>query len=121
VFDIELRVREFSGQAVVALRGELDLASTPAVASHLLAAVATCGPWVIVDLAGLDDICQAGLGMLVRVREWVRQNGGDLALAAPRASVREILKVAGLADAFPVYPSVEHAFAGPQLAQAPFR
>ena len=112
MFDIELSVREFSGQAVVALRGELDLASTPAVASHLLAAVATCGR-VIVDLAGLDDICEAGLAMLVRGREWAQENGGDLALAAPRASVREILKVAGLADVFRVYPSVEHASAGP--------
>lgn len=119
MFDIELSVREFSGQAIVALCGELDLASTPAVASHLLAALAACGPSVIVDLAGLDYICQSGLAMLVRVREWARENGGDLALAAPRAPVREVLKTTGLADVFSVYPSVEHASAGPQLAHPP--
>jgi anti-sigma B factor antagonist len=116
MFDIELSVREFGGQAVVALRGELDLGSTPAVASHLLAAVAACGPSVILDLADLDNICPAGLGILVRVREWVRENGGDLALAAPRAPVRRTLEATGLADIFSVYPSVELAALGTHLA-----
>jgi anti-sigma B factor antagonist len=99
MFDIELSVREFGGPAVVTLRGDLDLASTPAVASHLLTAVAACGPSVIVDLAGLDYICPAGLGILVRVREWVRESGGDLTLAAPQAPVRKVLQTTGLADA----------------------
>jgi len=119
MFDIELNVREFGGQAVIVLRGELDLGSTPAVASHLLAAVAACGPSVIVDLADLDDICRAGLTMLVRVRGWVRGNGGDLTLAAPRAPVRRALAAAGLADIFSVYPSVEHAVLGMHLARQP--
>jgi anti-sigma B factor antagonist len=119
MFDIELSVSEFSGRAVVALRGELDLGSTPAVASHLLAAVAACGPSVIVDLAELTDICRAGLGMLVRMREWVRENGGDLTLAAPQAPVRAVLQATSLADTFPVYPSVEHAGLGTHLASPP--
>jgi anti-sigma B factor antagonist len=116
MFEIELNVREFGGQAIVALRGELDLGSTPAVASHLLAAVAACGPSVILDLADLDDICLAGLATLVRVREWVRESGGDLTLAAPRVSVRRVLQAHGLADIFSVYPSVEHAALDTQLA-----
>jgi len=119
MFDIELSVREFGGQAVVALRGELDLGSTPAVASHLLTAVAACGPLVILDLEDLDNICRAGLGMLLRVRQWVRENGGDLALAAPQASVRGALQATGLADIFSVYPSVEHAAMGMHLARQP--
>jgi anti-sigma B factor antagonist len=119
MFDIELSVREPGGPAVVTLRGDLDLASTPAVASHLLTAVAACGPSVIVDLAGLDYICQTGLGILVRVREWVRESGGVLSLAAPQAPVREVLQITGLADVFSVYPSVEQAFIGLQLTLPP--
>lgn len=119
MFDIELNVREFGGRAVVALRGDLDLGSTPAVASHLLTAVAACGPWVIVDLADLDDICRAGLSMLVRVREWVRGNGGDLTLAAPKASVQRALEASGLADIISVYPSVEHAARHTHLTRQP--
>jgi hypothetical protein len=34
MFSVELSVSDFGGHAVVALRGELDLADVPAVESH---------------------------------------------------------------------------------------
>ena len=89
--------------------GSLSLADTPGVASHLIAAVAACGPSVIVDLAGLDGIGYSGLSVLLRVRKWTRRNGGDLSLAAPRQPVRQILEATGLIDVFSVHPSVEEA------------
>ena len=97
------------GQAVVALCGQLSLADTPGVASHLIAAVAACGPSVVVDLAELDGIGYTGLSVLLRVRKWTRQSGGDLPLAAPQQPVRQILEATGLIDVFSVYPSVEEA------------
>jgi anti-sigma B factor antagonist len=109
MFSVDLSIREFDGQAVVALRGELSLADSPGVASHLIAAVATCGPSVIVDLAGLEGIGSSGLSVLLRVRRWTRRSGGDLPLAAPRQPVRRILEATGLIDVFSVYPSVEEA------------
>ncbi|MGO8892310.1 MAG: hypothetical protein ACLP8X_39270 [Streptosporangiaceae bacterium] len=43
MLDVDLSIRDLDGRAVVALRGELNLADTPGVASHLIAAVAACG------------------------------------------------------------------------------
>ena len=106
---VDLSIRDSDGQAVVALRGELGLADAPSVASHLIAAVAACGPWVIVDLADLEGIGYSGLSVLLRVRKWTRRNGGDLPLAAPRQPVRQILEATGLIDVFSVHPSVEEA------------
>jgi anti-anti-sigma factor len=114
---VDLSIRDFDGQAVVALRGELNLADTPSVASHLIAAVAACGPSVIVDLAGLESICYSGLSVLLRIRKWTRQSGGDLPLAAPRQPVRRILEATGLIDVFSVYPSVEEAASSARQAQ----
>jgi anti-anti-sigma factor len=82
-------------------------AGTPGVASHLFAAVAACGPSVIVDLAGLEGIGYSGLSVLLRVRRWTRRSGGDLSLAAPQQPVRRILEATGLIDVFAVYPNVE--------------
>ena len=84
-------------------------AGTPGVASHLIAAVAACGPSVIMDLAGLEGIGYSGLSVLLRVRRWTRRSGGDLPLAAPQQPVRRILEATGLIDVFAVYPSVEEA------------
>jgi len=109
MLDVDLSIREVDGQAVVALCGELNLAATPDVESHLIAAVAACGPSVIVDLTGLDGISHDGLPVLLRVLTWTRRNGGDLALAAPRQPVRQVLEAAGLLAVFSVYPSVEQA------------
>jgi anti-sigma B factor antagonist len=109
MFNVDLSIRDFDSQAVVALRGELSLADSPGVASHLIAAVAACGPSVIVDLAGLEGIGYYGLSVLLRVRRWTRRSGGDLNLAAPQQPVRRILEATGLIDVFSVYPSVEEA------------
>jgi len=105
MFDVSLSI-DFDGQAVVALRGELNLAETPCVASHLIAAVAACGPSVIVDLAGLEGIGYCALSVLLRIRRWSRNSGGDLRLAAPQPPVRRILEATGLIDVFAVYHSV---------------
>src|ERR1700722_15507017 len=80
MLSVDVTVRHAGGQAVVTLRGELDLASTPALAPHLTAAAA-CGPSVIVDLSR----------------------------AAPPPQVRKILVVTGLIGVFAVHPSVDAA------------
>ena len=109
MLNVELSLRHFDGQAVVALRGELNLADAPRLASRLIAAVAACGPSVIVDLAGLEGIGYSGLSVLLRVRKWTRQSGGDLSLAAPQQPVRRILEATGLIDVFAMYSSVKEA------------
>jgi anti-sigma B factor antagonist len=107
MLNVDLSTRHFDGQAVVALRGELNLADAPCLGSRLIAAVAACGPSVIVDLSGLEGIGYIGLSVLLRVRRWTRQSGGDLFLAAPQQPVRRILEATGLIDVFAVYPSVK--------------
>ena len=121
MLEVDLSIGDFDGQAVVVLRGDYDLADIPAVASHLVGAVAACGPSVIVDLAGLQSIGYGGLSVLLRIRKWSRQSGGDLLLAAPQQAVRQILVATGLIDVFSVYPSVEEAASSLRQAEAQAR
>lgn len=116
MFDMELSVAGQGGHAVVALYGDLGLTDAPALASHLLTAVAACGPSIIVDLAGLAFVDHFGLEVLVRMLEWTRESGGDMPLAAPQQRVRRVLSVTGLVDRFSVHPSVEQAATGLRMA-----
>jgi anti-sigma B factor antagonist len=109
MFNAELSLGGFGGHAVVALHGELDLAGVPTVTSHMIAAVAACGPSIIVDLADLEFIDCCGLGALLRMMKWTRESGGDLLLAAPQRHVRQLLRLTGLHGVFSVYPSVKLA------------
>ncbi len=60
MFNVDLSVRDFDGQAVVALRGELTLADTAGVASHLIAAVAI---WRASATAACRCCCACGNGL----------------------------------------------------------
>jgi anti-sigma B factor antagonist len=71
--------------------------------------VAAWGPSIVVDLAGLDFIYCCGMGVLVRVLKRIRENGGDMSLAAPQQRVRMVLSITGLIDVFSVHPSLEQA------------
>jgi anti-sigma B factor antagonist len=117
MFSVDMSTRELAGHGVVALRGELDVVGAAGVASHLITAAAVYGSWVIVDLAGLDFIDAAGLGVLARVLAWARRSGGDLPLAAPQGPVRKVLTATGLIDVFSVYASVEEAVLGAEEGQ----
>jgi anti-sigma B factor antagonist len=98
------------GQAVVALRGELDVAAAAGVAAALTG-VAARERVVIADLAGLEFIDLTGVAALVLAREQARRAGGDLLLAAPQDRVLRVLAVIRLAEVFCVHASVEEAAA----------
>jgi anti-sigma B factor antagonist len=96
------------GQAVVALRGELDVVDAASLAAALMAAVAR-EPVIVADLAALEFIDSSGAAALVLVRKQARRAGGDLLLAGPQDQVLRFLTVSGLADVFLVLASVEDA------------
>ncbi len=105
---INLSSRECDGRAVVALRGELDIADAASVAAALTV-VASRARELIVDLAGLEFIDCSGLAALLLAREQARKAGGDLLLAAPQDQVLRILAATRLTGVFAVHASVGQA------------
>ncbi len=110
MFSMNLGSGESRGYVVVTPRGELDLASAPAVAAAL-GVVAAREPRIIVDLAGLEFIDASGVAALSRGRRHARNAGGDLLLAAPQRQVRRVLAIIWEADGFDVHASVAEAAA----------
>ena len=115
MFSMDFTTPGCGGSAVVALRGELDVAYADAVAARLTEAAAR-DRVLIVDLAGLDFIDSTGIAALARARAHARQAGGDLLLAAPQRRVQRILEITWLTDGFGV-----HACAAGHAAPAPAR
>ena len=105
---MNLSSRQGDGRAVVALRGELDVADAASVAAALTALAARARE-LIVDLAGLEFIDSSGLAALVTARKQARQAGGDLLLAAPQDQVLRVLAATGLTGVFCVHATVGQA------------
>jgi anti-sigma B factor antagonist len=99
---------------VIALDGELDLASAPDLADvaarRLADRTASDVPVnLILDLSKLTFCDSAGLRVFVRYRSELEATGGRFVLAAPQAIVRRVLEVSGLVEFFGCYSTVDEA------------
>ena len=104
---VELSARG-DGPVVVTLRGELDVADATSV-SAALAAIASSGCDLILDLEGLEFIDSSGLAAFARARRHARQAGFDVLLAGPRPQVLRMLAVTHMSDVFAVHLCVDDA------------
>ena len=100
---LELRVTAAAaGRVVVGVAGGLDLASAPEL-RHCLTALAGMGARdVVLDLGAVTFMDSAGLAVLVHGLRRLRQQGGELSLAAVPACVQTIVALAGLTPLFAV-------------------
>ena len=86
------------GEVTVALRGELDLAASGAVAERL---AALRGRHVVIDLRRLTFIDSSGLHVLLRAYRRAAAAGGSVRLRRPPRRVMRTFELVGLADVLP--------------------
>ncbi len=91
------------GTVVMAVAGELDVAASPVLREELRKLVEDQGNlFVELDLEGMTFIDSTGIGVLIGALRRLRQNGGELTLANPRASAMRVLEIAGLTRIFTI-------------------
>ncbi|HUF31778.1 MAG TPA: STAS domain-containing protein [Acidimicrobiales bacterium] len=110
--DLGLDVTERDGFAVLAVSGEVDVATVPRLREQLHGLVAEGSNQIIVDLDGVDFLDSTGLGVLVGALKRVRSNDGDLHLICTQPRIRKVFEVTGLTKVFSLYDSVDDAVAG---------
>lgn len=98
-------------RAVLAVRGEMDLATAPELAAVMDAMIDGGHRSVVLDLAELDFLDAAGVGVIARGARRLKPSGGELTVRSPPAMVRRLLDLVGLTSA------VRLETAGPELAQ----
>jgi anti-sigma B factor antagonist len=92
--EFSLTSRNLPDLHIVALHGELDLASAEGLAGAL---VDLAGSTLVVDLADLSFMDSSGIGALVTERKRIRAQGlGDLVVTRPTAIVQKALEIVGL-------------------------
>jgi len=86
---------------VLALSGELDLATAPHVEAELQLAEATDADQIVVDLCGLDFIDSTGLQLIVNADARSKANGQRLRLLPGPPQVQRIFEITATADRLP--------------------
>ena len=100
-----------TGMCLVPIKGEIDLASAPALRSALVRLRQRGNRHFVLDLSGVTHMDSTGLGVLLSFYRTLGSTGA-IAIAAPPENVLALLKVTGLDQRFAVFPSVDEAIAG---------
>jgi anti-sigma B factor antagonist len=91
-------VRNQGEATVIAVSGELDLASSPALQEELDRVAASDATLLIIDLRDLDFMDSTGLSVLVRAHQRIEEQGRQLAMVKGPQQVQRLLSLTGVAD-----------------------
>jgi anti-sigma B factor antagonist len=95
---VELRPER--SRVVLAVTGELDVATVGDVKAELDGLRATGWEDIVVDLRGVSFIDSCGLGLLISANERARAEGWRLWLLDGAPAIDRMLEVTGLTDRF---------------------
>jgi anti-sigma B factor antagonist len=102
------------GVPVVRPREDIDAANAAALREQLAECVDSGTDRLIVDLTGTRYIDSAGIDMLFRLGELLRQRRATLLLViAPESNLARLAEIVGLAHAMPVLGTVQEALGAP--------
>jgi anti-sigma B factor antagonist len=107
--DIEIEVRNRDGSTVVAARGEVDVATAPALRDGLDEALDHDIGTVVVDLTGVTFIDSTGLGVLIGARRRCMEAGRELRVVVVEPRILKVFEITGLTELFTIHPSLEPA------------
>jgi anti-anti-sigma factor len=94
---VEVETEERDGGLRVALTGDLDVASAPAVEERLVELDRPDAPAVLVlDLRGLSFIDSTGLSLLINTDSRARKAGRHVTIVSGKGAPRRLLETTGL-------------------------
>ena len=102
-----LEVQSQGKATVIAVRGELDLASSPALQEELDRVSASDAEMLIIDLRELDYMDSTGLSVLVRAHQRAEEQGRQLAVVKGPQQVQRLLSLTGVSDRMTVVDNPE--------------
>jgi anti-sigma B factor antagonist len=107
--ELRTEVSEVGGWTVVAVHGEIDVATSPTLRERLIDLVSNGATRMVLDLEAVDFVDSTGLGTIVSVLKRARTHGGDLRLVCTEARIRRLFEITGLEKAVPLHASLEDA------------
>jgi anti-sigma B factor antagonist len=107
-----------TGPVTVDLPDELDITNAGDVAKQLRAVISPGAGAIVADLTKTAFCDSSGIRILVLARDWATADDVEFRLAVPPGPALVVLKLVGLDQLLPIYPSLEEALAGGPVADA---
>ncbi len=105
-------VRTEGHAAVIVVRGELDLASSPALEEQLEQLWGSETKLVVIDLRELEFMDSTGLSIIVNAHQRLAEGGRELSLVRGPQQVQRLLDLTGVAERLRLVDSPEELLDG---------
>jgi anti-sigma B factor antagonist len=106
---VNIEIKDYQGIKVIALSGEIDMYSSPALREELMGLINKKVTPLLVDLKKVSYIDSSGIATFVEGLKRMMSYRGRLKLIGPLESVREIFNFSKLDKVFEIYGSFEDA------------
>jgi anti-sigma B factor antagonist len=110
--EFRVEVREQPGATLLAVSGELDLASSPALEEELQRALGMQPEVVILDLRALEFMDSTGLSLLIKAHQSAEGTVKRLCLVKGPPQVQRLLTLTGVQERLTVLDAPEDALNG---------
>ena len=107
-----VEIRHQNGATVIAIVGELDLASSPALEENLERVFESDSRLVILDLRELNFMDSTGLSVMVKAHQTAEDADRRLYLVKGPPQVQRLLSLTGVGERLAVIDSPEDALGG---------
>ena len=97
------------GYQVLAVEGELDIATAPRMIAALNEALAETDSALVVDLTEVVFMDSTGLALLMNARRRVVRLGQGFAIVCPGGPISRVFEIADMVESLRVYPDRETA------------
>jgi anti-sigma B factor antagonist len=114
--DFSLTTTKGDGYSAVAVVGELDVYTAPALEEALGELIDGGATVLVVDLAEVSFLDSTGLGLIIKVLKWTREQGGTLTVVADSEKVLKVFRITGLDSVITIVPTLAQAVAGQPAA-----
>jgi anti-sigma B factor antagonist len=109
-----VEVTEYDGSAVLAVRGEVDVATAPRLREYVVDAVTNGYRYIVIDLDGVDFLDSTGLGVLVGALKRVRTHEGELHFVCTQPRILKVFDITGLDRVLSIHTTVDEALPQPK-------
>ena len=107
--DFDITERADATPPVVAVSGEIDVATAPQLRECLQRVIAQGEPTIVLDLLGVTFLDSTALGVLVGALKRCREAGGDLHIVVADPRIMKIFEITGLTNVFTIVDSLQAA------------
>jgi anti-sigma B factor antagonist len=106
---MEIEIKDYQGIKVMALSGEIDMYSSPALREEMMGLIDQRMTPLLVDFRGVSYIDSSGIATFVEGLKRMMSYGGRLKLFGLLEGVKEIFNFSRLDKVFEIYGSFEDA------------